>query len=159
MRNVLIFICFAAFSWFAGQACKSAPAYPSTSEVKYVNNPSQGLVTVEAIGYGKTEAAAELDAFNTAFTTIFFKGLPGFTALRTPMIPDESKARSEHSAYFKKFFDDRGYLQFITNQGGATKAGKADDNRSRMARRTFTINYESLRRDLEQKGVIRKFGL
>lgn len=159
MQKFWYFLCCGAIALLPTQSCKSPAAYPSTSEVNYVANPNPGLVTLEATGYGKTQEAAELDTYITAFTTIFFKGLPAFTALRTPMIPNESKARSEHAAYFKKFFDERGYLQFVTGQGGTAKAGKADDGKNKVARRTFTINYESLRRDLEQNGVIRKFGL
>lgn len=158
MLRLLLLLCLGANALFLTQSCKT-PSYPATSEVNYVANPNPGLVTVEATGYGKTSQDAEWDAYSTAFNTIFFKGLPAFTALRTPMIPNESKARSEHAAYFKKFFDDRGYLQFVTGQGGTSKSSKADDGKNKSARHTFTINYESLRRDLEQNGVIRKFGL
>lgn len=159
MQQLYLIFCVGAIAFFTMPSCKTTSPYPATSEVNYVSNPNPGLVTVEATGYGKTSEAAELDTYNTAFTTIFFKGLPAFTALRTPMIPNESKARSEHAAYFKNFFEERGYLQFVTNKGTPAKGSKADDGKNTSVRNTFTINYESLRRDLEQNGVIRKFGL
>ncbi len=138
-------------------ACK-VKNYPATAEVRFVDNPSAGLATLEATGYGKSEQEAELYAYTTAFSNIFFKGIAGFTPLQRPMITDEAKAKSTHAQYFRKFFTERGYMQFITQQSSATQLGKADDRKNRVAKRLFTLNYEALRRDLEQNGVIRKFG-
>jgi hypothetical protein len=116
------------------------------------------LVTLQSIGYGNNEQAAEHNAYIQAFNTIFFKGLPAFTALRTPMVANESKARAEHAAYFKKLYDEKGYLQFVTARD-TPKYTKTNDGKGKMANQNLTINYELLRQDLERNSVIRKFGL
>ncbi len=157
--RLIVFLLVALAIYLLLPACKTPAAYPATAEVKFLDNPAAGLIRVEATGYGTTDKDAELDVFNTAFNTLLFKGLPGFSATQKPMLSDESKARSENAAYFKKFFTDRGYMQFVTEQNPAVAAGKADDKKNRLARRTFTINYEALRHDLEKNKLIRKFGL
>lgn len=129
----------------------------STSEVTYLANPEAGIISLSAIGYGLTQREAEQETYVTAFNTIFFKGVPGFDALRLPMIEDESKARRERASFFDKFYGEKGYLQFVTEQDNASKTGKADRGKIRV-QRTIAINYEALRRHLEREGVIRKFG-
>ncbi len=153
------------FKLFAGLLCLSLLAcsgskstYPQTAEVTFVSSPNTGVVMVNAMGYGQTDKDAEQDAFVTAFNTILFKGLPAFGGLRKPMIDDESKARSEHATYFKKFFGDRGYLGYVTAQQPPVAAGKSDDKKNKRVQKSITINYESLRTNLEKEGVIRKFG-
>jgi len=137
-------------------SCKP-PAVIHTAEVAYVDNPNPGLITLDATGYGNSDSEAILNMYKTAFNTIFFQGIPSFTALRTPMVPNESKAKSEHSGYFTKFYSENRYTKFITNLGGNMQPQKSS-GKQRFLRHTFTINYEALRLDLEQNNVIRKFG-
>ncbi len=127
------------------------------SEVAYVANPETGVVRLSAIGIGADRQQAEQETYITAFNTILFKGLPGFDALRLPMIEDESKAKREHASFFTRFYRDGGYLQFVTEHGPLFRADKT--NRSTFqARRQLAVNYDALRRHLEREGVIRKFG-
>jgi len=148
---------FIAATVFLSTGCKTK-AYPATAETTYLSSPGTGMVNLAAVGYGANEKAAELDTYVTAFSTILFKGLPAFGALKLPMIDNEAKARSEHKAFFIKFFDNRGYLQFVTDQGVLTKLGKADQQGNIRVQKNLSINYDALRRHLEQEGVIRKFG-
>jgi hypothetical protein len=140
-------------------SCKITSSVPLTAEVKYLSNPSSGLVSIQAVGYGKDDKIAKKNAFQTAFNTILFKGIPGFSALKNPLIKDETKARKANPKYFKNLFDENGYLQFVTNQEVAELLGKGDLKKRRIVKQTFTINYKLLRRHLEQNNIIRKFGL
>jgi hypothetical protein len=132
--------------------------YPPTAETTYLSNPNPGVVSITAVGYGSTEKEAEYDGFITGFETILFKGLPAFGSLSSAMIKDEAKARSEHQAFFKQFFESRGYLQFVVEQGVMAKLGKSDQPGKIRVQKNFSINYDALRKKLEQEGVIRKFG-
>jgi hypothetical protein len=123
-----------------------------------LGNPFQGVVSISALGYGTTEREAEFDTFITGFEAILFRGLPAFAGLRAAMINDESKAKSQHSQFFKKFFDERGYLQFVSEQGKISKLGRSDQPGKIKVQKTFSVNYEAMRKKLEQEGVIRKFG-
>ncbi|MEK7253756.1 MAG: hypothetical protein AAB316_03365, partial [Bacteroidota bacterium] len=119
-----------------------------------------GTVNVQANGFGSTTLQIERNARVKAFETILFRGLPSseFTALRLPMIENESEARSRHSSFFKKFFEEDDCNRFVTAISRLdNKPVKTTDHSKTMAY-SLTINYEALRRHLEQSGVLRKFG-
>lgn len=138
-------------------ACKST--YPTTAEVQYLGSPTTGLIKIDAVGYGTDEKKAEMDVYRTAFNTILFRGLPAFSPLQRPMIENESAARSKHAAFFQQFFEERGYLKYITERSSPSKSEKTAETNTKIVRQTLVVNYDALRRDLEQNGVIRKFGL
>lgn len=141
------------------QACKTPASVPVTAEVQFVDNPGSGLVSLSATGFGSSEDLAIENAYFTAFNTVFFTGLPQFTALRVPMVANESKAKSEHGSYFKKFYQNGYYLRFVTERLNPAISKSANDRKMKAAKMTFTLNYEALRKDLEQNNIIRKFGL
>jgi hypothetical protein len=132
--------------------------YPETAELTYLSSPQSGVVELASVGYGAAKKDAELDTYTTAFNNILFKGIPGFGALRLPMIENERESKIEHPGFYRKLFDERGYLRFITSQGATEQLGKSDDQKKTRVKKTISIDYESLRRFLEQEGVIRKFG-
>ncbi|MCB0521673.1 MAG: hypothetical protein H6577_19835 [Lewinellaceae bacterium] len=154
MKNLL----FLALLLTALAACKTYRETPAA--VQYQSNPAPGSVNVKASGFGKSDIEIERDARTKAFETILFRGLPAsdFTALRLPMIENEGQARSAHKAFFKKFFEEDDCNRFVTAMNRLDdKPVKTTDGRKTMAY-SLSINYEALRRDLEQAGVLRKFG-
>lgn len=154
MKNLLcLALLLAAFA-----ACKTYRETPAA--VQYQSSPAPGTVNVKASGFGKDPLDIEQDARRKAFETILFRGLPAsdFTALRLPMIENEGQARKEHASFFKSFFDEDGSNKFVTSINRLDdKPVKTTDGRKTMAY-SLTINYEALRRNLEQGGVLRKFG-
>ncbi len=150
----IFFLFFSLLIW----SCKT-PKYPNTAELSFISSPNEGLVIVEAKGYGSDTKAARVDAFSRAFNTILFKGLPGYSPLSKPFIGDEGTARSGHKAFFKKMFEEQGFMQYVTEQSATSKAEKANDGKNKMVRTVFTINHEALKRDLIKEGLVRKFGL
>ena len=137
--------------WLSG--CKTF----SAAETSFTGNPQPGVVTLNAIGYGATPAEAERNTYESAFTAILFRGVPAFAALRLPMIENETTARKDKAAFFRGFFS-QGYQQFIKQHGSSTRAGRADQSDQVIMQRSISINYEALRRHLENEGIIRKFG-
>ncbi len=137
-------------------SCKTTKPLTVSSETQYISNPNDGVVTLTAVGQGKKEADAIADAFRTGFTTVLFRGLPGFSPLKNPMIANESTALSKHKSFFDGFFNDGNYVQFVTKQEPTTFSG---DKKIKIAHQTFSVNYKLLRKHLEQNNVIRKFGL
>ncbi len=139
-------------------ACKTPRTTPAA--VQYSSNNAPGTVNVTANGFGMSVVQIERDARNKAFETILFRGLPAseFTALRLPMIENESDARSKHASFFKKFFEEDDCNRFVTAISQLDdKPVKTTDKRKTMAY-SLTINYEALRRHLEQSSILRKFG-
>jgi hypothetical protein len=63
---------------------------------------------------------------------------------------------SQHKSFYDKFFDGGGYRSFIMNRNDSYTPKKVKNGyRSEV---TIKINIASLRRELEQNQVIRKFG-
>lgn len=141
---------------FFASSCKTTKM-PSTSEVTFIESVTENEVTIESIGYGKSESDARVDAFRTAYSTVLFKGLPGFSPLNRPLIPNEISFKNNNPEFFTDFMSNGDYLQFVTGQGSFELLGKS--GKTEVVRQNFSFNYRSLRLYLEQKKVIRKFGL
>ena len=77
---------------------------PYSAEVNFLYKEATGTIAVKSTGFGKNQTDAVSDAQQNAFKVILFKGLPG-TELNVPLIENENDAKSKHSDYFKKFFE------------------------------------------------------
>ena len=126
---------------------------PFTGEVNFLYKEAQGTIAVESTGYGKNQAAAVRDAQINAFNVILFRGLPG-TELNIPLIDNEAKTRG--ASYFKKFFDEGNYKSFMMSSTESSALIKMKGTNKITV--DIKINYNSLRKDLEQNQLIRKFG-
>jgi hypothetical protein len=132
--------------------------YPETAEVNFISAPQSGVATFSAIGYGSNQKEAELDTYTTVFNNVLFKGIPAYGGLSLPMVENERESRSTHQSFYKRFFDERGYMRFISSQGSVEKMGKSDDKQKTKVKKTMTLNYDLLRRYLEDEGIVRRFG-
>ena len=150
-QNYLVLFAF-AFSAFA--SCNSAKTI--SGEVNFIASPEPGTVMVSSGGYGPTKPLATINAESNAFSTLIFRGIPG-SQQQLPMIADEGSARKQHSAYFEQLLKG-GYKPFmmLSEQQSAYAAGR---NRRKNLTQRVKINVDALRRDMEQSGVVRKFGL
>lgn len=135
-------------------ACNSARTI--SGEVNFIAAPEPGTVLVSAGGYGPTKPQSISNAEANAFSTLIFKGLPG-SQQQLPMLPDESASRKKHSEYFDQFFKG-GYKPFmmLSESQSAYAAGRR--GRNNITQRV-KINVDALRREFEQRGITRKFGL
>lgn len=136
--------------------CNKAVVSTTTSEVNYIGS-TEGTVTLRAVGYGKTEQEAIRHAEVQAMETILFRGVPGAKDITNALVPDEGKARSEHSSYFAELLKKDRYRTFVMS-AITSGAFVRDRKRGNRAAVDVKINLYNLRRDLEQNKVIRKFG-
>ena len=130
-----------------------------SGEVNFLyKGASQGSIGVSSTGYGKYQADAIMDAQKNAFKVLLFNGIPD-TDMNIPLIENENDFRLKHAKYFKKFFDNDYYRTFMMS---STKSSKLSKVKGSQGAKSITleikINYNSLRRDLEQNGIIRTFG-
>jgi hypothetical protein len=126
-----------------------------SGEVNFLYKEAQGTIAVKSTGYGKNQSNAITDAQKNAFKVLLFMGLPG-TELNVPLIENENDAVSKHATYFKKFFDEGKYKTFMMS---STESSKLIEMKStKKITVDIKINYNSLRKDLEQNQLIRKFG-
>jgi hypothetical protein len=135
-------------------AC-SSKVKPYSGEVNFLYKEAQGTIGVKAVGYGNNQETAVEDAQKNAFKILLFKGIPG-TELNIPLIQNESEATSKFSSYFKKFFDDGFYKTYIMSSSESSNLIKMKGYKKISV--DIKINYNSLRKDLENNQLIRKFG-
>jgi len=128
---------------------------PYSGEVNFLYKEAQGTIAVKSTGYGKNQSEAVTDSQLNAFKVILFKGIPG-TELNVPLIENENDAKSKNNAYFKKLFDEANYKTFMMSSTESSNLIKVKGGKKISV--DVKINYNSLRKDLEQNQVIRKFG-
>ena len=128
------------------------PAF-SSAEVQYLGQTEPGTTYVQARGCTPTTsstAAITQQAVVNAFETLLYRGIPG-SEVNTPLISDETTARTKHAAYWQEFYEGR-YRTFLLS---ISAAGPRVKN---CAQVTLKINHVALRQDLEQHGIVLPFG-
>lgn len=128
---------------------------PYPAEVNFLYKEANGTIVVKSIGYGKNQRDAVSDAQKNAFSVILFKGLPG-TELNVPLVENESVAKSKHASYFKNLFEDAYYKSFMMSSTESSNLIKIKGNKKISV--DVKINFNSLRKNLEQNQLIRRFG-
>lgn len=152
MKNIQKSLFIIAIIWL--HSC-SPKLIPYSAEVNFLYKEAQGTIAVKSTGYGNNQTDAVSDAQKNAFKVILFKGLPG-TELNVPLIENEVEAKSKKAEYFKKFFDEGNYKTFMMSSTESSNLIKVKGGKKISV--DVKINYNSLRKDLEQNQVIRKFG-
>jgi hypothetical protein len=151
-QSLVIIICILGL-----QACspKIHQQQPYSAQVSFINKEENGAVTVNSKGYGKNENAAITDAQENAFNIVLFKGIPG-SELSVPLVVNENEAKSKNKEYFNKFFGNGGYQNFLMSS--ILTEAPSKDKSGVFCSVDLKINIKSLRIDLEQNNIIRKFG-
>lgn len=123
--------------------------------VDYLNTPSQGVVILRASGSGINASKAEQDASLRAVKKLLFIGLPNSPQQNAMIEGGESSFKKKNSSYFKAFMESD-YKQFIMTN--VLDAKIAEKSNYYEAFYEVKINVNALRRSLEKKNVITKFG-
>jgi hypothetical protein len=126
-----------------------------SSQVTFSNKDEVGTMTVKSQGFGRKENAAITDAQKNAFNTLLFRGIPG-TEFSVPLIDNENEARSNNMEYFTKFFEEGYYHNFIMSSTLSEAPVKVKGGKLYSVE--IKINYNSLKTELEQNNIVRKFG-
>lgn len=131
--------------------CKNP--YRMASE-SWMIRESKDILVIGAKGYGRDKRSAQMDAEKRAFEVLFYQGIPN-SSYRFPMLEkgkqDEGKVAS--------FFSSNEYRNFVTDSKLLGKPSFNKTKRTKEVDAEVTINVLALRRHLEQKGTIQKFGL
>lgn len=111
-----------------------------------------GIITVKSSGAGKSAEQAKRAAEKSAISTLLFRGFPE-SSQKAPLVGyQEEEITGKHSRYFRQLYKQERYLSFLTSSQPV----------SRYANKALTvevsINLRALRTDLEENGIIRKFG-
>jgi len=126
------------------------------AEVNYKNYYNE-ILELNVTGYGSNKEKALENAQKRAIEILLFRGIPN-SSLSKPMInTSEAKVKEEHKEYFTDFFNNKRFLSFITFSASNTPINMMENNKKGYTS-TIKINVLSLRTDLENNGIIRKFG-
>ena len=115
-------------------------------------------ITLRSSGFGKQKVESLDAAERYALETILFRGVPG-SQYSSPLVGiNEEQARQANPRYFKKFFENGRHKSFIVSSVPVSDYSWTKYQAWTISA-DITINVVSLRKDLEQHGVIRRFGL
>lgn len=137
-------------------------AQPYSHEVRSatIDDPSLtapvGMIWIQAVGFGKKEVEAQRDAEVAALEALLFQGIAN-TQFSMPMVEGGVASREQHAAFYKTFFEQQGYRQFVSKTQLVQGLTKFKGGRKLVTRVLVDVN--GLRRHLESNGVIRKFGM
>jgi hypothetical protein len=152
--KVNLFYCLIGCAILIASGC-SPKLYTNSPEVNFLYKEAQGTIAVRSTGFGKNRIEAIADAERSAFKTIMLFGLPG-TELNVPMIENGHQMMENKKKYFTEFFDEFKYRNFIMSSIESSKLMRVKGTKRVTV--DIKINYNSLRKDLEQNQIIRKFG-
>lgn len=136
-------------------SCSKQTIAPS---IKIISKEAQGLLFVECDGKGSTRAIAETDAKAQVLNRLLFDGIPDseVSAVRLPMVEDKSKLTSQQRADANQLLHGEALNRYFTE---VNQLGPKNGSGGQFQRFSMKVNYDLFRRDLENKGVVRKFGL
>jgi len=146
-------------------SCSHKTSAPTTSsesysyrngQISFLRQDEQGTIVIRTNGFGKNINDASINAQKSAFYNLIFKGIPGSSIANVPMVSDEYDAYQKNENYFNNLFDNGHYNTFMMYSNMASEPNESKGEASVSI--DVKINYNSLRNDLEQNSVIRKFG-
>lgn len=133
----------------------SFKAMPS-AEVNYISG-KEGTIIVRAIGFGSNQEDAIIDAEINSFNVLLFRGLPESEQKIALIGTNESNEKEKHKDYFNMFYTDKRYKTFMMSSIPTSNLTRHKGGKKSIAV-DVKINLLSLRKDLEENNIIRKFG-
>ena len=138
-------------------SCKSTNqnAQVASARVRYMGNEARNTLTVNSMDYGSNNEEAIYNAKRLTFQNLFFRGVAG-SPFNDPLIGiNEQEEYKKHKDYLSDFYQNR-MESFILNSREKVEKVKGGQRKANI---TLTVNLRALRQDLEDKQVIKKFGL
>lgn len=127
----------------------------SQNTVNFINETKDDI-TVSVLVYAKNEKIASTNAKLYAINTLLFRGISNSSYNRPMIGTNEEEIKNKHSNYFDSFYNNR-YITFITSAIAKSKLAK-DETKRKCMLFEITMQKRSLKTDLENNGIIRKFG-
>lgn len=139
------------FDLFINCNSKTIPS----AEINFISD-KEGTITMRSIGLGQNKEEAIINAEENAFNVLLFRGLPESTQKMALVGPDEASLKEAHKQYFDQLFSGKRYRTFLMSSIPSELMQHYGGRKSIAV--DVKINATALRRDLEQRNIIRKFG-
>jgi len=127
--------------------------FTRTGEVE-CENYTTSVIKVRSTARASDLSGAVYFAERNAFENLLFKGIPDCN-LRTPLIENEGTFMSKHKAEFEQLINSN-YVKYIVK---SSTLNSNTEKGTTAITQLITIDLSALRKDLESKGLIRKFGI
>ena len=127
--------------------------FTRTGEVE-CEDYTTSVITVRSTARASDLSGAVYYAERNAFENLLFKGIPDCN-LRTPLIENEGTFMSRYKSEFEQLINSN-YVKYIV------KSSTLNSNTQKgitAITQLITIDLSALRKDLESRGIIRKFGI
>lgn len=150
LKNIIfVFIIFVLTNCSSGKNISTGVDFVSETN---------GVLKLRSTGSASTIKNAAIDAEFNAIKLVLFRGIPG-SSISSPLLStDEKNIIEQHKQYFNSFFNEKRYVTFIKSSENAVKIKSNKVKNVKNVLLVVEINIQSLKKDLEQFGVIRKFG-
>ncbi|WP_196890068.1 hypothetical protein [Aureivirga sp. CE67] len=126
-----------------------------TGEVNLISENKYKSIELRSVGFGKNQDLAFTNSEIKAFKILFFRGIPN-SSIDVPLVgSNEDEMMEKHKKYFDSFFRSR-YKSFIMSTYESAPSEKKNGVYSVV--NDLNINIKSLKKDLEDHNIIRKFG-
>ena len=146
---------FALFLLIILLSCSSKTPNFYETEVSLLRKTDYGIISLKSVGYGNGKNSATEDAQKKAFFALLYRGIPN-SDYSYPLIENEVTFKNNFPNFNETFFKSAIYKSFIiSNTESSNLIITSKGNKLFL---DVTINYEALRRYLEQNSIIRQFG-
>jgi len=143
------------FSIILFSACGNR-TIPTSGQVNYLTSDN-GTISMRAMGEGTKKTEALINAELNAFNTILFRGMPESQQKQPLIETNEVDIKNKYPQYFQSFYNEMRYKSFLMSSVVTGDYQKLPNFKIGVTI-DIKINVNALKYDLEQAGLIRKFG-
>lgn len=140
---------------FAGCSASKDLSFAS-AEVVLLSNQGYETLTLRSTGYGNNKEESTYNAEKLAFENLFFRGVPNSNFKKPLLGLDREDIESKNQEFFNRFYRQQ-MKTFIASSFQSTPFQKS--KKTTITTVDIKINVAILKKFLEQKKMIRKFGL
>ena len=132
----------------------------ATPSIEIIEQSGTGVLRIEADGQGKNRQLAEEDVRQRILERLLYDGIahPQITVVRLPMIPDRSKLTEVQLEALKDVLKPENTKRYYTEVLWVEQRPTRTSEGTKLQLFNVTINYHLFRRELENRGILRKFG-
>ena len=132
----------------------------ATPSIEIIAQSGTGVLRINADGQGKNRELAEEDVRQRILERLLYDGIahPEITVVRLPMIPDRSKLTEAQLEALKDVLKPENTKRYYTEVLWVEQRPTRTSEGTKLQLFNVTINYDLFRRELENRGILRKFG-
>lgn len=133
---------------------------PATPSIEIIEQAGTGVLRIEADGQGKNRELAEEDVRKRVLERLLYDGIahPQITSVRLPMIPDRSKLTDAQKQALQNVLKTDNTKRFYTEVLWVEQRPTRTSEGTKLQKFNVTLNHDLFRRELENQGILRKFG-